>query len=217
MKASRSGIIAKKLGMSQIYQDNGDVIPVTIIHIDENVVLSIKTKEKDGFNALQLASFKQKPQRLKKSIRGLFEKAKVEPKKKIKEFTVDEKYLLKIGGKIDVNHFKKGQYVDITGTSIGKGYAGVMKRHNFGGLEASHGVSVKHRSGGSTGQCQDPGKVFKGKKMAGQMGNKKVTKQNIQIVDIDQKLNLLIVKGTIPGHRNGCLYIRDAIKKAAPY
>ena len=217
MKVSRSGMIAKKLGMSQIYKDNGNVIPVTIIHIDENVVLGVKTKEQDGYNALQLANFKQKPQRLKKSIRGLFEKAKVEPKKKIKEFTVDENYLLKIGEKIDVNHFKKGQYVDITGTSIGKGYAGVMKRHNFRGLEASHGVSASHRSGGSTGQCQDPGRVFKGKKMAGQMGNKKVTKQNIQVVDIDQELNLLIVKGAVPGCKNGYLYIRDAIKKATPY
>ena len=217
MKVNRSGVIARKLGMSQIYKDNGEVIPVTIIHVDENVVLNVKTQERGRYNALQLASFKQKPQRLKKSIRGLFEKAKVEPKRKIKEFTVNEKCFLKVGEKIDVNHFKKGQYVDITGTSIGKGYAGVMKRHNFAGLEASHGVSVKHRSGGSTGQCQDPGRVFKGKKMAGQMGNKKVTKQNIQVVDIDQELNLLIVKGAVPGHKNSYLYIRDAIKKATPY
>ena len=217
MKANRSGVIAKKLGMSQIYEDNRGVVPVTIIHVDENVVLSIKTEGKDGYNALQLASFKQKTQRLKKSIKGLFEKAKVEPKKKIKEFAVVKKHLLKVGEKIGVDHFKKGQYIDVTGTSIGKGYAGVMKRHNFGGLEASHGVSASHRSGGSTGQCQDPGKVFKGKKMAGQMGNKKVTKQNIQIVDIDQELNLLMVKGAIPGHKNSYLYIRDAIKKASPY
>ena len=214
MKANRSGMIAKKLGMSQIYKDNGDVVPVTIIHVDENVVLSVKTKEKDGYNALQVASFKQKPQRLKRSIGGLFEKSKVEPKKKIREFTVAEKHLLKVGEKIGVDHFKKGQYVDITGTSIGKGFAGVMKRHNFAGLEASHGVSASHRSAGSTGQCQDPGKVFKGKKMPGQMGNKKVTKQNIQVVDIDQELNLLVVKGAVPGHKNGYLFIRDAIKKA---
>ena len=214
MKANRSGMIAKKLGMSQIYKDNGDVVPVTIIHVDENVVLSVKTKEKDGYNALQVASFKQKPQRLKKSIGGLFEKSKVEPKKKIREFTVAEKHLLKVGEKIGVDHFKKGQYVDITGTSIGKGFAGVMKRHNFAGLEASHGISASHRSAGSTGQCQDPGKVFKGKKMPGQMGNKKVTKQNIQVVDIDQELNLLVVKGAVPGHKNGYLFIRDAIKKA---
>ncbi len=214
MKANRSGMIAKKLGMSQIYKDNGDVVPVTIIHVDENVVLSVKTKEKYGYNALQVASFKQKPQRLKRSIGGLFEKSKVEPKKKIREFTVAEKHLLKVGEKIGVDHFKKGQYVDITGTSIGKGFAGVMKRHNFAGLEASHGVSASHRSAGSTGQCQDPGKVFKGKKMPGQMGNKKVTKQNIQVVDIDQELNLLVVKGAVPGHKNGYLFIRDAIKKA---
>ena len=155
-------------------------------------------------------------QRLSKSIRGIFEKAKVAPKKKIKEFSINKKYTLKVGDVINVNHFKKGQYVDITGTSIGKGYAGVMKRHNFKGLEASHGVSVSHRSAGSTGQCQDPGKLFKGKKMAGRLGGEKVTKQNILIVDIDSELNVLLVKGAVPGNKNGYLYIRDAIKKALP-
>jgi large subunit ribosomal protein L3 len=215
MKAKRCGVIAKKMCMSQIYKDDGEVIPVTIIHLDKNVVISAKTKEKDGYEAMQIAAFDQKPQRLTKSIRGIFEKAKVSPKKTIKEFSVDKSSMLKIGDELGVSHFKKGQYVDITGTSIGKGFAGVMKRHNFGGLEASHGVSISHRSGGSTGQCQDPGKVFKGKKMAGQMGSKKVTKQNIQIVDIDQELNLLVVKGSVPGHKNGYLYIKDAIKKSS--
>jgi len=216
MKQSRCGVIAKKIGMTQIFKENGEAVPVTVLHVDENVVLSVRNKEKDGYNSLQLAAFDQKVQRLTKSIKGIFEKAKVLPKKKIKEFVIDEKYALKVGDKIDVNHFKKGQYLDITGTSIGKGFAGVMKRHNFKGLEASHGVSVSHRSAGSTGQCQDPGRVFKGKKMAGQLGNKKVTKQNILVVDIDSKLNILLVKGAVPGSKNGYLYIRDAIKKALP-
>jgi len=216
MKESRCGVIAKKIGMTQIFKENGEVVPVTVLHVDENVVLSVRNQEKDGYNSLQLAAFDQKVQRLSKSIKGMFEKAKVLPKKKIKEFVIDKKYALKVGDKIDVNHFKKGQYLDITGTSIGKGFAGVMKRHNFKGLEASHGVSVSHRSAGSTGQCQDPGRVFKGKKMAGQLGNKKVTKQNILVVDIDSKLNILLVKGAVPGSKNGYLYIRDAIKKALP-
>ena len=216
MKESRCGVIAKKIGMTQIFKENGEVVPVTVLHVDENVVLSVRNQEKDGYNGLQLAAFDQKVQRLSKSIKGMFEKAKVLPKKKIKEFVIDEKYALKVGDKIDVNHYKKGQYLDITGASIGKGFAGVMKRHHFKGLEASHGVSVSHRSAGSTGQCQDPGRVFKGKKMAGQLGNKKVTKQNILVVDIDSKLNILLVKGAVPGSKNGYLYIRDAIKKALP-
>ena len=216
MKESRCGVKAKKIGMTQIFKDNGEVIPVTVLHVDENVVLSVKNEEKNGYDSLQIAAFDQKMQRLSKSIRGIFEKAKVAPKKKIKEFSINKKYALKVGDVINVNHFKKGQYVDITGTSIGKGYAGVMKRHNFKGLEASHGVSISHRSAGSTGQCQDPGKVFKGKKMAGRLGGEKVTKQNILIVDIDSELNVLLVKGAVPGNKNGYLYIRDAIKKALP-
>ena len=216
MKESRCGVIAKKIGMTQIFRENGEVVPVTVLHVDENIVLSVKKDERNGLNNLQIAAFDQKVQRVTKSIRGIFEKAKMAPKKKIKEFPISKKYVLKVGDIIDVNHFKKGQYVDITGTSIGKGYAGVMKRHNFKGLEASHGVSISHRSGGSTGQCQDPGKVFKGKKMAGRLGGEKVTKQNILIVDIDSELNVLLVKGAVPGNKNGYLYIRDAIKKALP-
>jgi large subunit ribosomal protein L3 len=218
MKESRCGLIAKKVGMTQIFQENGTVIPVTMIQVEENVVLSIKNKSVDtGYSKLQLAAFDQKPQRLNKSIKGIFEKAKVMTKKVIKEFLVSTKYTLKVGEKIGINNFKKGQYLDITGTSIGKGFAGIMKRHNFKGLEASHGVSKSHRSAGSTGQCQDPGKVFKGKKMAGQLGNAQTTKQNILIVDIDDNLNILLVKGAVPGSKNGYLYIRDAIKKALPY
>jgi large subunit ribosomal protein L3 len=216
MKIGRSGLIAKKIGMSQIYKENGEVIPVTIIRVEENVVLSTRTKSKDGYNAVQIAAFAQKSQRLNKSIRGLFEKVNLETKSKIKEFVVAEKYILETGSKIGVDHFKKGQYVDITGTSIGKGYAGAMKRHNFKGLEASHGVSISHRSAGSTGQRQDPGRTFKGKKMAGRMGGERVTTQNIQVVDIDLDLNLLVVKGAVPGNKNGYLYVKDAVKKALP-
>jgi large subunit ribosomal protein L3 len=216
MKINRTGLIAKKVGMTQIFKENGEVIPVTMILVDENIVLSVKTKEKNGYNGVQLAAFDQKLQRLSKSVKGSFEKAKVSAKKKMREFVVHENNLLKVGDKVDVNHFKKDQYVDITGLSIGKGYAGTMKRHNFKGLEATHGVSISHRSAGSTGQCQDPGRVFKGKKMAGQMGNKKVTTQNIKVIDIDSEFNLLVVKGAVPGCNNGYLYIKDAIKKAVP-
>ncbi len=214
MKTSRSGMIAKKIGMTQIFKSDGQVVPVTLIQIEENVVIAVKKREKSGWANIQLAAFDQKPQRISKSLKGIFAKAKVPPKKKLKEFKVDESHLLAVGKKILIDHFQKGQYVDVTGTSIGKGYAGVMKRHNFKGLEASHGVSLSHRSAGSTGQCQDPGRVFKGKKMAGQLGNKKVTKQNVLVVDIDTELNLLVVKGMVPGCKNGYLYIRDAIKKA---
>jgi len=213
MKIQRSGIIAKKIGMTQVFKDNGEVIPVTLLQVEDNVVLSIRKKENSLWAKMQVASFKQKPQRVSNSLKGIFRKAKVTPRKHLKEFRVDTSQLFKVGEKISVNFFKKGQYVDITGTSIGKGYAGVMKRHNFKGLEATHGVSISHRSAGSTGQCQDPGKVFKGKKMAGQLGNIKVTKQNILVVDVDTELNLLVVKGAVPGSRDSYLYIRDAIKK----
>lgn len=214
MSVNRSGVIAKKIGMTQLFEADGQVTPVTIIHVSENVVLS-RTPLKDNSNLykIQLAAFDQKVHRVSKSLKGIFAKAHVSPKKKLKEFTVEKKQLLKIGDKISVEHFKKGQYVDITGTSIGKGYAGVMKRHNFKGLEASHGVSISHRSAGSTGQCQDPGRVFKGKKMSGQLGNKKVTKQNIFVCDVDIELNLLIVRGSVPGYKSSYLYVKDAVKK----
>jgi len=216
MRETRSGVIAKKIGMTQIFKENGEVVPVTIVSVEENVVVSIKKRKKEGYSALQIASIEQKPRRLSKSIRGIFDIAKVSPKKKIKEFIVDRENILSVGDKIGVSHFSVGQYIDVTGTSIGKGFAGPMKRHNFRGLEATHGVSISHRSHGSTGQCQDPGKVFKGKKMAGHMGNRKVTKQNIQIIDIDKDLNILVVKGAVPGSSNGYLYIKDAIKKTLP-
>ena len=214
MSLNRGGVIAKKVGMTQIFEENGRVIPVTMIHVSENVVLSTRQFRKDAnLYKMLLAAFDQKHHRVSKSLKGIFTKAQVSPKKKLKEFIVEKSQLLKTGDKISVEHFKKGQYVDITGTSIGKGYAGVMKRHNFKGLEASHGVSISHRSAGSTGQCQDPGRVFKGKKMSGQLGDKKVTKQNIFVFDINTELNLLVVKGAVPGCKSSYLYIRDAIKK----
>jgi large subunit ribosomal protein L3 len=213
MQKSRCGVIARKIGMTQVYKNDGTVIPVTVIHISVNTVLSIKNLKKNNNYNLQVAACDQKIQRLSKSIRGVFDKKQIKAKKKIKDFLVDGKFILQVGDNIDVNFFQKDQYVDITGKSIGKGFSGVMKRHNFKGLGASHGVSIKHRSAGSTGQCQDPGKVFKGKKMAGQLGNKKVTKQNISVIDIDSKLNILLVKGSVPGSKNGFLYIKDAIKK----
>jgi len=217
MNQSRCGVIAQKIGMTQIFKENGLVVPVTLLYVDENFVVSIKNKSHQNYNCVQLAAFNQKLQRVNKSLRGVFAKAKVSPKKKIKEFFIDKKYALNIGDKIDINYFQKGQYLDITGRSIGKGFAGVMKRHNFRGLEASHGVSASHRSAGSTGQCQDPGKVFKGKKMAGHLGSQKVTTQNVLIVDIDSDLRILAVRGSVPGNKNGYLYIRDAIKKTLPY
>lgn len=217
MRESRCGVIAKKVGMTQVFKDNGEVVPVTLLHLATNVVLSIKCHEKKDYASVQVSAFDQKSHRLNKSILGLFKKSGVTPKKKIKEFRISKNNSLKVGDQIDVTHFSKGQYLDITGTSIGKGYAGVMKRHNFKGLEASHGVSVSHRSAGSTGQCQDPGRVFKGKKMSGQLGDAKVTQQNVLLVDVDAALNILLVKGSVPGSKRGYLYIRDAIKKVLPY
>ena len=211
----RTGLIAKKIGNSKYFSDNGKVIPVTILHVEDCVVTSIKTKEKNGYSALQIASVEKKTSvnKVKKPQRKIFSSLEIKPKKILKEFRVDEESILDLGTSINVNHFEKDQYVDITGTSIGKGFAGVMKRYNFGGLRASHGVSISHRSHGSTGQNQDPGRVFKGKKMAGHMGARRVTKQNLKLVDIDETNKLLIVKGSVPGKKNSILFVKDAIKK----
>lgn len=217
MKLSRSGIIAKKIAMTQIFDKNGQVTPVTLIEIVENVVLSVRLNSSNNYSRVQLAAYDQKSHRVSKSAAGIFKKLNVLPKRKIKEFKIHRNEPMQVGQSLSVQHFKKGQYVDITGTSIGKGYSGVMKRHNFKGLEASHGVSSSHRSAGSTGQCQDPGRVFKGKKMSGQLGNKKVTKQNVFVVDIDTELNLLVVRGAVPGCKNSYLYVKDAIKKTFLY
>ena len=212
----RTGLIATKIGNSSYFSDNGKVIPVTLLRVDECIVSNIKTLEKDGYTSLQLASIdgKSDVKKINKPQQKLFANIKTNPKKIIKEFRVDPENTLEVGTKLDVSHFQKDQYVDVTSKSIGKGFAGAMKRHNFGGLRASHGVSISHRSHGSTGQNQDPGKVFKGKKMAGHMGAKKVTKQNLKVIDIDEPNKLLIVNGSVPGRKNSIVFVKDAIKKS---
>ena len=210
----RTGLIGTKIGSTSYFNEDGLSIPVTLIKIDDCVVSGIKTMQKNGYFAVQLASIDRKTKNPKtnKPQKKLFGSLNISPKKIIKEFRVLEKNLLELGSSINISHFQKSQKVDVTGISSGKGFAGAMKRHNFGGLRASHGVSASHRSHGSTGNCQDPGRVFKGKKMAGQMGSKKVTKQNLKVVDIDTDNNLLVVKGSIPGKKNTIVFIKDAIK-----
>ena len=212
----RSGLIATKLGNSSFYNNDGTNTQVTVLKVDECIVSGIKTKEKDGYNAVQLASVDTKKDisNISKPQRKIFSSIKINPKKILKEFKVDNENILTVGTKLNVDHFKVEQFVDASSFSIGKGFAGVMKRHNFAGLRASHGVSISHRSHGSTGQNQDPGRVFKGKKMAGRMGNKKVTKQNLKIIEIDKVNNLLIVKGSVPGKKNSVIFLKDSIKKS---
>ncbi len=212
----RSGLIATKIGNSSYYNNDGTNTHVTVLKVDECIVTNTKTIEKNGYNAIQLASIdtKRDINKLSKPQRKLFSSIKIAPKKIIKEFRVDDENILDVGTKLDVSHFKVDQYIDVSSTSIGKGFAGVMKRHNFGGLRASHGVSISHRSHGSTGQNQDPGRVFKGKKMAGRMGNKKVTKQNLKIVQIDNTNNLIIIKGSVPGKKNSVIFVKDSVKRS---
>ena len=208
----RCGLIARKLGMSRVFDDNGEHIPVTILRIEDLEVLSIKSADKDGYNAIQLGFCNKKSKNIPKPLKGHFSKAKSEPKEKIAEFRVSEDAVLEVGDKLGVNHFIVGQKVDVIGTSQGKGFSGAMKRHNFGGLRASHGVSISHRAHGSTGHSQDPGKVFKGKKMAGHMGDKIRTMQNIEIIRSDKNNNLLYLKGSIPGAKNAEVVIKKAVK-----
>ena len=212
----RSGLIATKIGNTSYYFENGINTHVTILKIDECVVTNIKTTDKDGYNAVQLASIETNKDisNIKKPQRKIFSSIKLKPMQILKEFKVDDENILEVGTKLNANHFKVNQFIDASSISTGKGFAGVMKRHNFGGLRASHGVSISHRSHGSTGQNQDPGRVFKGKKMAGRMGNRRVTKQNLKIVDIDNNNNLLIVKGSIPGKKNSIIYLKDSVKKS---
>ena len=212
----RSGLIATKIGNSSFYHEDGKNTHVTILKVDECIVASVKTIDKDGYNAVQLTSVETNKDvsHINKPQRKIFSSINIKPKKIIKEFRVDNNNILEVGTKLDVNHFKVEQFVDASSISIGKGFAGVMKRHNFGGLRASHGVSISHRSHGSTGQNQDPGRVFKGKKMAGRMGNKKVTKQNLKVIDVDSENNLLMVKGSIPGKKNSIVYLKDSVKKS---
>ena len=212
----RSGLIATKVGNSSYFNKNGANTHVTVLKVDECIVSNVKTFEKHGYNAVQLASIENGKDisRLKKPQRKIFSSINIKPKNVIKQFKFDNENILEVGSKLNINHFKIDQYIDASSISIGKGFAGVMKRHNFGGLRASHGVSISHRSHGSTGQNQDPGRVFKGKKMAGRMGNRKVTKQNLKVLDIDDVNNLLIVKGSVPGKKNSIIFLKDSIKKS---
>ncbi len=211
----RTGLIAKKLGMSRIFEANGTHIPVTVLSVEDLRVVDVRTVDRDGYTAVQLGTGVAKEKNVSKALKGHFAKAGVEPKKKLSEFRVSEDCLLDLGAELSVEHFVPGQYVDVCATSIGKGFAGVMKRHNFAGLEASHGVSISHRSHGSTGQNQDPGRVFKGKKMAGHMGNERVTVQNLKVVAVDAVKGLIMVKGGVPGSENAWVRITDAVKKVS--
>ncbi len=209
----RTGVIARKLGMTRLFMEDGRQVPVTVLSMDNVQVVAQRTNERDGYTAVQLGAGAAKAKNVTKPMRGHFTVAKVEPKKKVVEFRVSEDNLVDVGEEIIASHFFEGQFVDVVGTSIGKGFAGAMKRHNFGGLRASHGVSISHRSHGSTGQCQDPGRVFKGKKMAGHMGAARVTTQNLRIVKTDVERGLLMVRGAVPGAKGGWVIIRDAIKQ----
>jgi large subunit ribosomal protein L3 len=212
----RSGLIAQKVGMTRIFNADGTHVPVTVLKVDTCQVVSTRSVETDGYTAVQLGAGKAKVKNVGKPMRGHFAKAKVEPKKKLVEFRVAPENILEVGVELSAAHFVVGQFVDVTGTTIGKGFAGAMKRHNFRGLEASHGVSVSHRSHGSTGQRQDPGKVFKGKKMAGHMGDVQVTTQNIKVVSTDVERGLVLVKGSVPGADGGWVLINDAVKRKLP-
>ena len=212
----RSGVIAKKLGMTRLFMEDGRQIPVTVLQLDGLQVVSTRTADKDGYTAVQLGAGTAKAKRVSAPMRGHYAKASVAPKRKLAEFRVSPENLIEVGEEITADHYFEGQFVDIAGTSIGKGFAGAMKRHNFGGLRASHGVSISHRSHGSTGQCQDPGKVFKGKKMAGHMGAARITTQNLQVVKTDSDRGLIMVKGAVPGSKGGWVTIKDAVKKPFP-
>jgi large subunit ribosomal protein L3 len=212
----RTGLIAKKLGMTRVFQEDGRHLPVTVLKVDSVHVVAQRTTEKDGYSAVQLSWGKGKPKNMSKALRGHYAKAKVEPGRRLREFRVSEENLIDVGAELSAAHFVSGQMIDVTGTSIGKGFAGGMKRHGFGGLRASHGVSISHRSHGSTGHCQDPGRVFKGKKMAGQLGNKRCTVQNLSVVATDPARGLILVKGAVPGSKNGFVLVNDAVKKGLP-
>src|SRR4030095_12615736 len=211
----RTGLIAQKLGMTRVCTDEGNHVAVTVLRIANCQVVAQRTQETDGYTALQLGVGSAKVKNVTKPQRGHFAKAKVEPKARLAEFRVSEDALVEIGAEITAAHFVPGPYVDVTGTSIGKGFAGGMKRHNFKGLRATHGVSVSHRSLGSTGQRQDPGKVFKNKKMAGHMGDRNRTQQNLEIVGTDAERGLIFVKGSVPGSKGGWLFVKDAVKVKA--
>ena len=212
----RTGLIARKLGMTRLFQDDGSHVPVTVLDVSGCQVVAQRTEENDGYTAMQLGLGTAKVKNVGKAMRGHFAKAKVEPKRRLAEFRVTPDALLDVGTSLSAEHFVAGQFVDVSGTTIGKGFAGGMKRHGFAGLRASHGVSIKHRSLGSTGHSQDPGKVFKGKKMAGQMGGVIQTVQNLQVVATDGERSLIMVKGALPGAKGGIVLVRDAVKRPLP-
>ena len=212
----RSGVIAQKVGMTRIFTDAGEHIPVTVLKLEKLQVLGHRTNDKNGYTALQLGAGTRKASRLTKSERESFAKVEVEPKRKLVEFRVSPENLIEVGAEITADHFVPGQFVDVTGTNQGKGFQGAMKRWNFSGLRATHGVSVTHRAHGSTGQRQDPGKVFKGKKMAGHMGTVRVTTQNVEIVSTDTDRGLILIRGAVPGSKGAWILVRDAAKAALP-
>jgi large subunit ribosomal protein L3 len=212
----RSGVIAQKIGMTRLITEAGEHLPVTVLRLDQCQVVGHRTTDKNGYVALQLGAGSRKVRNVSKAERGNFAIAKVEPKRKLVEFRVSQDGIIPVGAEITADHFVVGQFVDVTGTSIGKGYAGGMKRWNFGGLRASHGVSVSHRSIGSTGGRQDPGKTFKNKKMPGQMGVERVTTLNLRVVQTDVERGLILVEGAVPGAKGGWIMMRDAVKKALP-
>ncbi len=212
----RSGIIAKKVGMTRLFMEDGKQIPVTVLQMENLQVVAQRSNDQHGYTAVQLGAGSAKAKNTSKAMRGHFAVAKVEPKRKVAEFRVAPENMLDVGSELTAEHYVEGQFVDVSGTSIGKGFAGAMKRHNFGGLRASHGVSISHRSHGSTGQCQGPGKVFKGKKMAGHMGAARVTTQNLQVVKTDADRGLIMIKGAVPGSKGGWVTVKDAVKKPLP-
>jgi large subunit ribosomal protein L3 len=216
MNAVRTGLLAQKIGMTRVFATEGEHVAVTVLRIDCCQVVAVRTREKDGYSALQLGVGAAKVKRMTQPQRGHFAKAKVEPKAHLAEFRITEDAVLPIGSEITAAHFLAGQYVDITGTNIGKGFAGAMKRHNFGGLGASHGVSISHRSHGSTGQRQSPGKTFKNKKMAGQLGAARVTTQSLEVISVDAERGILMVRGSVPGCAGGYVLVKDALKRRTP-
>ncbi len=211
----RSGLIAQKVGMTRIFNAAGEHVPVTVLKLDSCQVVAHRTAEKNGYTAVQLGAGLAKVKNVPKAERGHFAIAKVEPKRKVVEFRVTPDNMIEVGTELKADHFAAGQLVDVTGTSIGKGFAGAMKRHNFGGLRATHGVSVSHRSHGSTGGRQDPGKVFKNKRMAGHMGDVRVTTQNLEVVKVDTERGLVLIKGAVPGSKGGWVLVKDAAKAKA--
>jgi large subunit ribosomal protein L3 len=212
----RSGLIAKKLGMTRVFSEDGAHVPVTVLEVENCQVVAHCKTETHGYDAMQLGVGKAKVKNVNKAMRGHYARAKVEPKMKLAEFRINDDAFVDVGTELTADHFVPDQYVDVIGTSIGKGFAGAMKRHNFGGMRATHGVSVSHRAHGSTGQCQDPGKVFKGKKMAGHMGAARVTTQNLRVVSTDTERGLVLIRGAVPGSKGSWVFVNDAVKKARP-